>query len=287
MKKLWKFKSEEQIKIVDQQTNSKEFADKIFEDPGAILSQYAYRVFEDTDKQFKGIVTEALSDNSNEATYALYIVAPELNDYMYRLIEVNVPNIIESYPLEITLFAKDPKNHRTFNCENAITFRKKTEELISSPITRLILNHLKAMTDIKNEYVIKNYNFELTDRNPTKTFSLKVGSSPIAIKRIVLKSHLGKVPNEWGDIIANSFLEVITTNNITKDRHENTISLMQFLSLYQVQPVLELNLVLPDYNFYSLNKSSLCDLRLTLICKDKTFDFDIFYNAAEELLPSS
>lgn len=99
-----------------------------------------------------GLVTDTIREETGSVTYALYIIAPELRDYMYRLIEVNLQNLINPYPLEITLFAKDPKNHRTYTCDNVREFRKKTLDLIESPITTGILTHLKTMIDIKNAY---------------------------------------------------------------------------------------------------------------------------------------
>lgn len=284
MKKIWKIYGEESLKNELQDNASLENAAMIYDNPDTILNQYANQVYEDTDKQFNGIVTESTGGNTNEATYALYIVAPKLKDYMYRLIEVNVPNIIQPYPLEITLFAKDPKNHRTFNCENATEFRKKLIELIESPVTRVILKHLKTLIEINLQNVIKNYSFRLTDKDSNKVFLFKANFSPITIKKIILTSHLGKQPDDWGGVIANSFIKIVSTNKKSGYKLEKTISLLQFLSLYQVQPVLELRLILPDYDFYSQNKSLDSELEFTLICKNENIQLDFFYDADQELL---
>lgn len=77
-----------------------------------------------------------------------------------------------------------------------------------------------------------------------------------------------KQPDEWAAVIANSFIKILSTNRKSGNTIEKTISLLQFLSVYQVQPVLELKLVLPDYDFYSHNKSSDSDLEFTLNFKD-------------------
>ena len=122
------------------------------ENPEGILNDYAKKVYEDTDKKFMGIVTETVREETGSVTYALYIVVPELKDYMYRLIEVNLQNLVSPYPLEVTLFAKDPKNHRTYTCDSPDEFRKKLIDLITSPVTSGILMHLKTMIDIKKEY---------------------------------------------------------------------------------------------------------------------------------------
>jgi phenylpyruvate tautomerase PptA (4-oxalocrotonate tautomerase family) len=125
---------------------------KAEENPEAILNEYAKQVSEDTEKKFVGIVTESIRENTGAVTYALYIIVPELKDYMYRLIEVNLQNLITPYPLEVSLFAKDPRNHRTFTCDNVAEFRAKLVEIISSPVTSGILMHLKTMIEIKKGY---------------------------------------------------------------------------------------------------------------------------------------
>lgn len=284
MTKIWKIYGEDPLKNEPIENPSMENAAMIYDNPDTILNQYANKVYEDTDQQFNGIVTESTGGDSNEVTYALYIVAPKLKDYMYRLIEVNVPNIIQPYPLEITLFAKDTKNHRTFNCDNAKEFRKRLVELIESPVTRVILKHLKTLIEINLQNSVKNYSFTLTDKSVTKTFFFKAGNLPITIKKIILTSHLGKKPDEWGEVVANSFVKISSKNKKSGQKLEKTISLLQFINLYQVQPVLELKLFLPDYDFYSQNKSSDSELEFTLICKNENIRFDFFYDADQELV---
>lgn len=287
MNKIWKIYGDESLKSDSQDSASLENAALFYDSPDAILNQYANQVYEDTNKQFNGIVTESSSGNTNEVSYALYIVAPKLKDYMYRLIEVNVPNIIQQYPLDVTLFAKDPKNHRTFSCEGPTEYRKKLIELIESPVTRVILKHLKTLIEIHQQNVIKNYSFKLSKSNPSKTFLFKANSSPITIRKIILTSHLGKQPDDWGKVIANSFIKIISKNKASGTTLEKIISLLQFLSLYQVQPVLELRLTLPDYDFYSQNNSLDSSLQLTLTSENNDAQFEFFYEADEELILTS
>lgn len=136
MKKLWKIYGKEP---------------KQNENPEVILNDYAKQVYEDTDKQFIGLVTETVKEDSDELSLALYIVVPQLRDYMYRLIEVSIQNIVKPYPLELKLFAKDPRNHRTFSCNDAADYKKKLEEIIESPVTGAILMHLKTLIDIREK----------------------------------------------------------------------------------------------------------------------------------------
>ncbi|MDP5199931.1 hypothetical protein [Flavobacterium sp. DG2-3] len=119
------------------------------ENPEKILTEYASLLSKDTNSIFTGIVTETVREETGTVIYALYIVVPELHDYMYRLIEVNIQSIINQYPLEITLYAKDPRNNRTFTCDNVDSFKTKLLELIESPITSGILMHLKTLIEIK------------------------------------------------------------------------------------------------------------------------------------------
>jgi hypothetical protein len=121
------------------------------EDSELILKEYADRLKQDTGGKFIGIVTGTIHEDTGSATYALYILVPELKDYMYRLIEVNIQDLATPYPVELRLFAKDPKNHRTFSADNGNDFRKKLEEMITSPVTKGILMHLKTLIEIKTK----------------------------------------------------------------------------------------------------------------------------------------
>lgn len=118
------------------------------EGPEHILKHYASLLSVDTGQVFRGLVTEAVKEETGEVSYALYVVVPALRDYMYRLIEVNVANLVSPYPLEVKLFAKDPVNHRAFTCNGPSDFRTKLEELIGSPVTAGILMHLKTLIQI-------------------------------------------------------------------------------------------------------------------------------------------
>ena len=257
--KLWKIYGEEPAPGESLKKQERDYTSKNYDNPETILNQYAIRVYEDTNKQFIGTVTEAISEESSEATYALYIAAPKLRDYMYRLIEVNIANLLQPYPLDVTIFAKDPKNHRTYTCENPEEFNRKLIELIQSPLTSVILMHLKQLISINREF-----SFVLTDKESVTTFQFDAGSTPLTIKKIILKSHIGKKPDEWGKVIAGSFLIIKLRNLVNSSTYEQPISLLQFMSLYQSQPVLELKLLIPDYSAYLANKSNSCEITLEL-----------------------
>lgn len=119
------------------------------DDPEYILNEYAGMVKNDTEGEFYGMVVESVNSATGEVSYAFYIVAPKLNDYMYRLMEATLQNLILPYPLELKLFAQDPSKHRSFRCLNAEEFKEKLEEFIQSPITGNILGHLDRLIKIK------------------------------------------------------------------------------------------------------------------------------------------
>ena len=65
--------------------------------------------------------------------------------------EVSIKNVVKPYPLELKLFAKDPRNHRTFSCNDVADYKKKLEEAIESPVTGGILMHLKTLIGIREK----------------------------------------------------------------------------------------------------------------------------------------
>lgn len=259
--------------------SEEEVKTEIYNNPDIILNEYANQMYNDTDGRFSGIVTEAISEETNEVTYALYIVAPKLKNYKYRLIEVNVPNIMLPYPLEITIYAKDPRNNRSFMCDNVANFRKKLLEMITSSLTKVILMHLQNLININKE----DYKFLLTDKNPNKKFKFKAPFLPITLKKIFLKSHLGKPISEWTQVFANTSIKITAINLSNQNKHERIISLLQFISLYQAQAVLELKLMIPEFSFYSVNKDNDCELNIELQLSDENVEFDFFYEADIEL----
>jgi hypothetical protein len=116
------------------------------ESPWTILNEYANQVQLDTQGKFVGTVTETVRDQ--EVTYALYLVVPQLRDYMYRLFEARLNNYLAPYPVTLRLFAKDPKNHQKFECGTPAELRKNLESAIMSPITFLIMSALEQQIGI-------------------------------------------------------------------------------------------------------------------------------------------
>lgn len=289
-KKIWSIYGEPNAnKENNEDSNSlntfseEEAKTEIFNNPDIILNEYANQMYNDTDGRFSGIVTEAISEETNEVTYALYIVAPKLKNYKYRLIEVNVPNMMLPYPLEITIYAKDPRNNRSFMCDNVANFRKRLLEMITSSLTKVILMHLQNLININKE----DYKFSLSDKHPSKKFKFQAPYLPITLKKILLTSHLGKPMSEWTQIFTNTSIKITALNLSNQFKHERIISLLQFISLYQAQAILELKLMIPEFSFYSVNKDNDCELNIELQLFDKNVEFDFFYEADVELKEES
>ena len=120
--------------------------------PSAILHRYAAAVGRDMQQQIVGLVTEAVREDTGEVSYALYLVVPRLRDYMYRLFEVTVDNLLRPYPATLRYFAKDPRNNQTFRCETPQTLDAKLLELIGSTTTQNIVGHLQQLVDITENY---------------------------------------------------------------------------------------------------------------------------------------
>jgi hypothetical protein len=118
--------------------------------PWHILNEYASQLKPDTGGKFEGRVTETVQDE--EVTYALYILVPEMRDYMYRLFEARLDRFPEPYPVTLRLFAKDPRNHQTYSCGTPETLRQSLEQGIRSPITELLLQALTQQINIMKHY---------------------------------------------------------------------------------------------------------------------------------------
>jgi hypothetical protein len=120
--------------------------------PYAVLSRYAERVGPDTDNKFVGLVTEAVREDTGQVSYALYIVVPKLRDYMYRLFEATLDNLLQPYPMTLRFFAQDPRNNQVKKCETPESLEKELISLIDSVTTQNILGHLEQLIQIKEDY---------------------------------------------------------------------------------------------------------------------------------------
>jgi hypothetical protein len=114
--------------------------------PWQILNALADQLAPDSQGKFSGHVTETVREE--EVTYALYIVVPELRDYMYRLCEVRLNAYLDPYPVVVRFFAKDPKNHQRFSCDTPQELEEGLTKWIQSPLTELLLSALTQQIEI-------------------------------------------------------------------------------------------------------------------------------------------
>jgi hypothetical protein len=131
-----------------------DFADKGKEEktPYEYLFDYSIKVKDDTGGIIEGLVTEMVSDSTEEIVYALYLVVPELRNYSIRLIEVIQSNAFTPYPVTMKLFGKAAGNIVEKPDVSFENFEKELLDFIQNPLTKLILRHLKTHLEIKKEY---------------------------------------------------------------------------------------------------------------------------------------
>jgi len=130
------------------------FADSEKEEksPYEYLFEYATQVKDDTGSLIEGLVTELVTDSTEEVVYALYLVVPELKNYSFRLIEVVQSNAFTPYPVTMKLFGKAPGNIVVKKDVAFENFDKELLDFIQSPLTELILRHLKTHLEIKKSH---------------------------------------------------------------------------------------------------------------------------------------
>lgn len=119
------------------------------ESPYAVLTKYAEALGEETGGQIEGSITELTGTQSEEITYALYLVVPALRNYSYRLIEVVSKNLFQPFPVDIRLYAK--ANVLEEKKVEAKAFEQKLQELIDHPFTKgilgSVLNYIQMVKD--------------------------------------------------------------------------------------------------------------------------------------------
>ncbi len=119
------------------------------ENPYAVLIKYADALEEETGGQIEGQITELTTSQSEEITYALYLVVPALRNYSYRLIEVVSKNLFQPFPVDIRLYAK--ANVLEEKDVEAKAFEQKLQEFIDHPFTKGILgsisNYIQMVKD--------------------------------------------------------------------------------------------------------------------------------------------
>lgn len=122
-------------------------------DAVSVLREYAASLETDisTKENFKGFVSKAFGDDNTDINTALYLVVPKLDSYMYRVIEVIVPNYLNPFILEARLFARQPVNNLSKFCSSEDDFRNTMDMFVASPQMREILQFLTYMVNLKKK----------------------------------------------------------------------------------------------------------------------------------------
>ncbi|MBC7554616.1 MAG: hypothetical protein H7257_11625 [Taibaiella sp.] len=147
---------------------------QIGEDPEYILNEFAAKIADQTDNEFFGMVLRTINSESAEVIYSFYIVAPKLNDYMYRIIEVLLTNINDPYPLMVRLLAQESRDIKYKRCGGKEEYKKCIDEYLYSDITKNILAHIGKLIEIRN--IDSNGQFNAIAVNINRRF--KEGISP-------------------------------------------------------------------------------------------------------------
>lgn len=106
--------------------------------PVSILREQAAILEKKTD----GLLIGRVVNEPMEGTFLLYfsIVAPALNNYTYRILQVE--HEIELYPLEVF----DPVTGNDYTCEDESAFREKLKEILSSePVRNAVIGLLSQI----------------------------------------------------------------------------------------------------------------------------------------------
>jgi hypothetical protein len=129
--------------------NQNQYENEVKDTPDYILHEYADMVANETGQEFEGKVVEVLGDNNDKIIYALYIMASDFGDIMYRLIEVTLKNIGTPYPLFIRFLSQDDEVNELFQCNNPMEYKQKLEEYVESNSTGKILGYLDKLVKIR------------------------------------------------------------------------------------------------------------------------------------------
>jgi hypothetical protein len=135
MDKIWKFSDERPEQTILRQVH--DVADRLYVDTSGLI---------------KGVVTETTDKNSGKVIYSIYLSVPELNNYQYRLLEIEQPNLVQEFPASIKLFGYAAGNVIVKDGLVKEEFRSVLFDLISNPVTTGILSLIKHHVELKREY---------------------------------------------------------------------------------------------------------------------------------------
>ncbi|MEZ0486833.1 hypothetical protein [Fibrella aquatica] len=110
--------------------------------PKTILSEQARYLTEQTNNILSAAVTPSAVPNNERIQYTLFIIAPLLNDYRYKLLTISY-DLAVNYPLYITWrYEEDPKKEILSEEE----FIKELRMIFNDPTTISVVSSLLAQS---------------------------------------------------------------------------------------------------------------------------------------------
>lgn len=117
-----------------------------------ILKKYASKLWSETGEIISGDVLSTL-EPGGQVKYVMFLIVPAMRSYTYKLIEVVQYDVINFYPVRMTLFGNAELNQITVNdILDDKLFEENLIKFINNPLTRLALSGLKTQLDIYNDY---------------------------------------------------------------------------------------------------------------------------------------
>ncbi|MBI5539034.1 MAG: hypothetical protein HY951_03180 [Bacteroidia bacterium] len=117
-----------------------------------------------------------------------------------------------------------------------------------------------------------------TKEKNKKIIRIDYNFSYLKIIKIILKSHIDKQPDEWAQVFSETSIE-LKLKNINGSSKTDSFNLLQFISLYQKLPIIELNAEFPDNETrkYLTNSNFYNNVELTFFIKKEKEIFNLYY----------
>ena len=126
-----------------------QYKNEVKDIPDYILNEYATIVSIETEGEFEGRVFETINEETDEITYALYIIASRFGDIMYRLIEVKQQNIAQLFPVTVEFNTINMEGDESAICYTPAELRAKLKNHAESKYTGEVLGYLDRLVKIK------------------------------------------------------------------------------------------------------------------------------------------
>ncbi len=214
--------------------------------PEEVMQSFADQIKSLSGNVSYGIITQSFNDEIGEVTIALHIVTPKLKNYSYRLVQATTTNMVNRFPISTVYYAKDSKNNLYDNCGNIDEFVNILEKYIKYPITKLILNHLKTLASIAEEYSKEDVGFELSSAEPEIELTVRNPKSPLLFKKVILTSHYTNESTVWLPIAFKTQIKITCKGFANSAFTSQSLSLISYVTPYHVYPVFDINLVFPS-----------------------------------------